>query len=57
MVILLCIAMLVALTLIVYSCVLHDKLTKPAESGVPSDKVDVGPGIPEAEAGEAKDAA
>lgn len=28
MVILLCIAMLVALTLIVYSCVLHDKLTK-----------------------------
>ena len=57
MVILLCIAMLVALTLIVYSCVLHDKLTKGPVGQLPSDKVDVGPGIQEAEAGEGKQGA
>lgn len=50
MIILLCIAMFVALTLIVYSCVLHDKLNTPAYKAPNGDKVDVGV-VPEGEAG------
>lgn len=47
MAVLMCLAMFIALALIIYTCVLHDRLNSPMENQMASDKVDVGPGAEE----------